>query len=147
MADNGGEIRVHPVGVFEQPGEPEEAEARPPILLLRDEIGREYHLPVGSCDGLAIHIVLTQQQVSRPLTHDLALRLLEKLSGQLERVVIDAYSDDGCHATLSLATPKGAQRLEARAGDGVALALRADLPIFITEEVLARVSRPGELPE
>jgi bifunctional DNase/RNase len=146
VSENGGEVRVHPVGVFEHPGEAEEGEGRPPILLLRDEIGREFQLPIGSCEGLAIHIALTQQQISRPLTHDLALRLLEKLSGKLERVVIDMYSEQGCHATLSLGTPQGAQRVEARAGDGVALALRAELPIFITEEVLARANRPGELP-
>jgi hypothetical protein len=142
VAGNGGEIRVHPVGVFEQPLESEE-EAGLPVLLLRDEAGREFHLPIGSCDGLAIHLALTQQHVSRPLTHDLALRLLEKLSGQLQRVVIDAYSEEGCHATLSISTPRGPQLLEARAGDGVALALRADLPVFITEEVYARARGPS----
>jgi hypothetical protein len=128
------------VGVFEQPLASEEAETKLPLLLLRDDLGRESRLPVGSCDGLAIHIALTQQQVSRPLTHDLALRLLEKLSGKLARVVIDAYSEEGCRATLTISTPKGEQEMEARAGDGVALALRADLPIFITEDVHTRAS-------
>ena len=144
MSDNGGEVRVHPVGVFEQSGEPDEAEARPPVLLLRDEVGRECHLPVGSCDGLAIHIALTQREVARPLTHDLALRLVERLSGKLERVVIDAYSEEGSRATLHLSGPSGVQRLEAGAGDGVALALRADLPVFVTEEVLARAGGSGD---
>lgn len=144
MPDNGGEIRVHPVGVFEQPTDSEEAEAKLPLLVLRDDIGRECRLPVGSCDGLAIHLALTQQHVSRPLTHDLALRLLEKLSGKLERIVIDAFSEEGCRATLTLSTPKGEQELEARAGDGVALALRADLPIFITEEVHALAHGSGD---
>lgn len=139
MSENGGEIIVHPVGVFEQASSSEE-EMRLPLLLVRDDLGRECRLPVGSCDGLAIHIALTQQQVSRPLTHDLALRLLEKLSGRLTRVVIDAFSEEGCRATLTISTPKGEQEMEARAGDGVALALRADLPIYITEEVYARAS-------
>ena len=143
MTDNGGEVRIHAVGVYERP-ETEEAEPRLPVLLLRDELGREFNLPIGSCDGLAIHIALTQQQVSRPLTHDLALRLLERLEGRLERVVIDAYGEEGCHATLLITSARGAQLLTARAGDAVALALRADLPMFATEDVLAQVGRPGE---
>lgn len=140
MADNGGEIRVHPVGVFEAPLTAEENQIRPPVLALRDDMGREFHLPIGSCEGVAIHFALSQQQVARPLTHDLALRLLEKLSGKLERVLIDGYSEAGCHATLRLSGPTGDQVIAARAGDGVALALRADLPIFVTEEVYARAT-------
>ena len=145
MTDNGGEVRVHAVEVYERP-DTQEAEPRLPILLLRDEMGREFHLPIGSCDALAIHIALTQQQVARPLTHDLALRLLERLEGRLERVVIDAYAEEGCHATLLVSSARGAQLITARAGDAVALALRADMPIHATEDVLSHVANPGETP-
>jgi uncharacterized protein len=138
MSAAGDEIRVHPIGVYEQQGESEE-DVRPPVLLLRDDLGREVRLPIGSCEGLAIQFVLVQTHVPRPLTHDLALHLLAKLSGRLEHVVIDRYSEqEGCHATLEFATEQGPRSLEARAGDGVALALRADLPVYVTEEVLLR---------
>ena len=46
----------------------------------------------------------------------------------------------GCHATIHLSTARGAQAVQARAGDGVALALRAEIPIYVTEEVLLRAS-------
>jgi hypothetical protein len=128
---------VHPVGVFEQQpeGEEEEAEIRAPMLLLRDDLGRKVQVPIGSCDGLAIHIALSQQVVARPLTHDLGLHLLDKLSSRLEHVLIDDYSLDGCRATLRISSSTGPRALRARAGDGIALALRADLPIFMTEAV------------
>ena len=132
------EVRVHPVGVFEQPADSDD-EARPPLLHLRDDMGREIHLPIGSCEGLAIQWVLLGRHVPRPLTHDLALQLLARLSGSLERVVIDTYSEEeGCRATLEISSPRGRQSLGARAGDGVALALRAELPIYVTEEVFLR---------
>ncbi len=140
MSDGGDEVQVHPVAVFEQHTTVEEAEFRVPMLLLRDEVGREVHLPIGSCDGFAIHIALTQQAVARPQTHDLGLRLLEKLSARLTRVVIDAYTEEGARATLSIESPAGEQTLQARAGDGIALALRAELPIFMTQEVLEQAS-------
>ncbi len=143
MSGAGDEIRVHPIGVFEQQGESEE-DIRPPVLLLRDDMGREVRIPIGSCEGLAIQFALTQQHVPRPLTHDLALQLLAKLSSKLEHVVIDSYSEEGgCHATLELTTSEGPRAFEARAGDGVALALRADLPVFITEDVFIRAGGSG----
>jgi len=128
-------VQVHPVGVFEQQADGEEAEARVPMLLLKDDAGREVHLPIGSCDGFAIHVALTQQSVLRPLTHDLGLNILARLSARLEHVVIDAYSARGCRATLSVASAERKWTIPARAGDGIALALRAELPIFMTEEV------------
>jgi hypothetical protein len=57
---SGDEVQVHPVGVFEQPAESEE-EIKPPLLLLRDDLGREARIPIGSCEGLAIQFVLVQQ--------------------------------------------------------------------------------------
>ena len=145
MSDGGGdEVRVHPVGVFEQRVAAQDTELRLPMLLLRDEAGREVHIPIGSCDGFAIHIALTQQPVARPLTHDLGLHLLEKLSAHLEHVVIDAFTEQGCRATLSIGASDGTHTLQARAGDGIALALRAELPIYMTQEVLEQASStPG----
>ncbi len=133
----GDEVKVYPVGIFEQ--ESEEEEPRPPLLALRDDMGREMRIPIGACEGLAINVALDGQHFPRPLTHDLALHLLDKLSAKLEHVVLDSLSeDDGCRATISLTTAGGVQTIQARAGDGVALALRAEIPIYVTEEVLER---------
>jgi bifunctional DNase/RNase len=133
----GDEVQVYPVGIFEQESE----EPQPPLLALRDDMGREMRIPIGACEGLAINFALDQQHFARPLTHDLAIHLLDKLFAKLEHVVIDSLSDDdGCYATLRLATARGTQVLQARAGDGVALALRAEIPIHVTEEVLERTS-------
>jgi bifunctional DNase/RNase len=136
MSD-GDEVQVYPVGIFEQESE----EPQPPLLALRDDMGREMRIPIGACEGLAINVALDQQHFPRPLTHDLALHLLDKLLAKLEHVVIDSLSeDDGCQATLRLSTARGTQVIQARAGDGVALALRAEIPIHVTEEVLQRAS-------
>jgi len=56
-------------------------------------------------------------------------------------VLIDTYSEEeGCRATLEISSPRGRHSLGARAGDGVALALRAELPIYVTEDVFLRAS-------
>ena len=134
------EIRVQVVGVFEHQVVFHNQEQRIPVLLVRDASERELHLPIGSCEGLAIHIALEQQLVPRPLTHDLGLRILERLSADLDRVVIDGLSEGGCHATVHLRTADSEFTVDARAGDAVALALRAEAPIYVTEALLVRAS-------
>jgi hypothetical protein len=144
VATGGDEVRVDVVGVFEQQQTPDEEQESTPLLVLRDGSDRELHVPVGSCEGLAIHLAIQQRVVPRPLTHDLGIRILERLSTSVERVVIDDLSDEVYHASLHLAAEEGPISVPARPGDAVALALRAEAPVYVTEEVFARASHSRE---
>lgn len=144
MSTAGHEVSVEVVGIFAQEAVIQNQEHHIPVLLVRDATGRELRIPIGSCEGLAVQIVLEQHVLPRPLTHDLALRLMERLGARLVRVVIDELSDAGAHATLVLARPEGEMMLDARPGDAAALALRADVPIHVTEELLAGGDAWGE---
>ena len=135
------EVEVQVVGVYEQRLDLRDEAQRIPLLLLKDLTNRELHLPIGSCEGLAIHIAIEQQVVPRPLTHDLAIRLLDRLSAGIDRVVIDGFTDHDFHATIHLQTAQGSLTLDARPGDAVALALRAEVPIYATEGVLAQAAQ------
>jgi len=136
-------VRIEVVGVFERHLALGKREERVPLLMVRDGTDRELHLPIGSCEGLAIHLVLEQQLVPRPLTHDLALRLVERLSAQLDRVVIGGDSAGEAHATMYLQAADGELAVVARPGDAVALALRAEAPIYATEGLLAGLEQAG----
>jgi len=141
------EVQVQVVGVYEQRVEVREQEQRIPLLVLKDPADRELRLPIGSCEGFAIHIAVEQQIVARPLTHDLAVRLLEKLAAGIDRVVIDDFTDHDFHATIHLRTAQGQLEVDARPGDAVALALRAEVPIYATEGVIAQAAqRDGDIP-
>lgn len=146
MADP-AEIRVEVVGVFEQPaaaGSGGEEEARAPILILKDDADREAYISVGSCEALAVHLALSRHLVPRPLTHDLALRLLEKLSASVGRVVISKHlPDDAYRAVIYLQAPEGEVALRAEPGDAIAIALRAEAPIYVTEETLLEPAEGG----
>lgn len=136
MAAGPDQVNVQVVGDFEQEVSIHDQEHRIPLLVLRDKLGRDLRLPIGSCEAAAIQIALEQRLVQRPLTHDLALRLLDRLSARLDRVVIDEPPADSTHAVLHVSSAEGALTLDARPGDAVALALRAEAPIFVTEELL-----------
>lgn len=145
MADAANEIEVSVVGVFEEiPASGDQEQARP-VVMLRDSASRELRIPVASCEGLAILVGLEHPAPRRPLTHDLALRLIESLAANLERVVIDEVPDgEVYYARLHLRASPGELSMEARPGDAMAMALRADAPIYVTEDVLVRAAWPKD---
>jgi len=132
------EVRVEVVGIFErQAADAGEGEDHQPVVVLRDGMGREIAVGIGSCEALAVHLALAQQMVSRPLTHDLVLRVLERLSGSISRVVIGDAPGEAHQASLYLLSPQGEVRIAAQPGDAVALALKGEAPIYATEAVLS----------
>jgi bifunctional DNase/RNase len=108
-------------------------EATNEIVLLLAESNRQLPIWIGSPEAAAI--ALSQQGVTapRPLTHDLIRNLLEELGAPCVRVEVTALVDGVFHAQLVLAT---GQRIACRPSDGVAVALRAAVPIMVDDDVL-----------
>ena len=78
-------------------------------------------------------------------THDLAQNLIRSLNAQVERVVISELKDDTFYAVLWLTQGGETLTVDARPSDAIALALRADCPIYVAESVLsvARLNASG----
>jgi bifunctional DNase/RNase len=108
-----------------------------PIVVLKD-VASDTVMPiwVGIFEANAIAIELEKVAVPRPMTHDLARNLIRHLNGKLERVVISELKDDTFFASLWLRQGDEPMVVDARPSDAIALALRADCPIYVTEQVM-----------
>jgi bifunctional DNase/RNase len=108
-----------------------------PIVVLKD-IASETVMPiwVGIFEANAIAIEIEKVAISRPMTHDLTRNLIRHLNARLERVVISELKDDTFFAVLWLRQGDEPLVVDARPSDAIALALRADCPIFVAEEVM-----------
>lgn len=108
-----------------------------PVILLKDH-DSDMVVPVwiGSPEATAIAIELQSKSFPRPLTHDLLKEVIKVLGGKLDKVVIDSIQDGTYYATLHIRDKDGnIQEMDARPSDSVALALRANSPIYIADEV------------
>ncbi len=108
------------------------------IIVLREKEGTRY-LPVviGIAEVNAIKMKLSGLKPPRPLTHDLFLQTLQQLGAKLEKVVIDKLQNNTFFAKLYLRRDgNGEMVVDARPSDSVALALRADAPVYAAEEVM-----------
>jgi len=108
-----------------------------PIIVLKD-IASETVMPiwVGIFEANAIAIEIEKVAAPRPMTHDLTRNLIQHLNARLERVVISELRDDTFFAVLWLRQGEEPLVIDARPSDAIALALRADCPIYVAEEVM-----------
>ena len=109
-----------------------------PIVVLKD-VGSDAVMPiwVGIFEANAIALEIEKMSAARPMTHDLARNLIRHLNGELERVVITEIRDETFFAVLWIRQEGEAVTVDARPSDAIALALRADCPIYVAEPVLA----------
>ena len=108
-----------------------------PIVVLKD-VASETVMPiwVGIFEANAIALEIEKVAVPRPMTHDLAKNLMRHLNASLERIVISELRDDTFFAVLWLRQGDEPLAIDARPSDAIALALRADCPIYVSEQVM-----------
>ena len=108
-----------------------------PIVVLKD-VGSDTVMPiwVGIFEANAIAIEIEKVAAPRPMTHDLTRNLMRHMNAQLEKIVISELRDDTFFAVLWLRQGEEMITLDARPSDAIALALRADCPIYVSEQVL-----------
>jgi bifunctional DNase/RNase len=108
-----------------------------PIIVLKD-VNSDAVMPiwVGAYEANAIAFEIEKVSAARPLTHDLARNLIRYLNAELERVVITELREETFYAVLWLRQGDEPMVVDARPSDAIALALRADCPIFVAEQVM-----------
>ena len=112
------------------------------VVVLKERGGNRF-LPIiiGISEVTAIKMKISGIQPPRPLTHDLLRDTIAQLGATLERIVITKLEFNTFYAQLVLKGPDGARReVDARPSDSIAVALRADAPIFVAEDVLNQVA-------
>ncbi|MGI8917442.1 MAG: bifunctional nuclease family protein [Pyrinomonadaceae bacterium] len=119
-----------------------------PIIILKD-IESDTMLPiwVGAYEANAIALEIEKIAPPRPMTHDLLRNLITELGMQVERVVVTSLRDNTFFAVIEMLTSEGSRMvLDSRPSDAIALALRADCPIYVDMEVIkaSRNSVPVE---
>ena len=118
-----------------------------PLVLLTD--GGRYSLPIfiGLWEAVSINSARNREVLARPFTHDLFLDLLNKFSITLHSMQIDSIEGGVYYAQLTLSTGNHMEHIDCRPSDGIALALRAGVPILVDEDVLvAAGQRTEDLP-
>ena len=108
-----------------------------PIVLLKTADGNRY-LPIwiGHPEAAAILMKLQGATAPRPLTHDLLVNMLNELEVEIVRVTVTELRDNTFHASITVIQNGSELEIDSRSSDAIAVAIRAQAPIFAADEVI-----------
>lgn len=108
-----------------------------PIVVLHD-LDNKKALPIwiGSAEASAIIRKIEKLSVARPMTHDLVVEVVSKTGYEVDRVEINDVEEETYFATIYLTKGEEEIEIDSRPSDAIAIAMRAEAPIFVTENVL-----------
>ncbi|HEY3541272.1 MAG TPA: bifunctional nuclease family protein [Gaiellaceae bacterium] len=108
-----------------------------PIVLLKTAEGNKF-LPIwiGHPEAAAILMKLQSQAPPRPMTHDLMSELLEQLEAQVVRITVTELRENTFYAQITVQQDGREIEIDSRPSDAIALAIRAEAPIFAADRVI-----------
>ncbi|MDA0264368.1 MAG: bifunctional nuclease family protein [Chloroflexi bacterium] len=107
------------------------------VVILREKLSDRY-LPIwiGPAEADAIAVKLQDLSVPRPLTHDLLGTIIDSLGGSIDHILVCDLQNDTFYAKITIMSNGEAKEIDCRPSDAVALAVRAQVPIYANEEVM-----------
>jgi bifunctional DNase/RNase len=110
-----------------------------PIVVLQDTTS-DTLLPiwVGIFEANAIALQIEKVDTPRPMTHDLIKGLLNHLEARVTKIVVTELKDNTFYALIFLDVGGKTITVDSRPSDAIALALRTDSPIYVTDDVITK---------
>jgi bifunctional DNase/RNase len=110
-------------------------------LVLAEENGtRRIPIIIGTPEAQSIAIFLEKLHPPRPLTHDLFISFTKLLNIELKEVFIYKYEEGVFFSDLIFNDGTKDIRIDSRTSDAIALAVRTEANIYITEVIMKEVS-------
>ena len=108
-----------------------------PIVLLKTRDGNKF-LPIwiGHPEAAAILMKLQGANTPRPMTHDLISEMLSELEVSCTRVAVTELRENTFYAQITVHQDGSEIEIDSRPSDAIALAVRAEAPIFVADEVI-----------
>lgn len=111
------------------------------MLILREKESQRYlTIWIGPSEAESISMRLHNVSPIRPLTHDLLRNLLDEFGGTVHHVLLNEISNDTYFAQIVLDLNGEQVVIDSRPSDAIALAVRAEAPIYAEESVLDKAA-------
>jgi len=111
------------------------------VIVLREAEGeRSFPIVIGIFEATSINRRVKGEQSPRPLTHDLITSVIDNLGGDFQDIYINELSEHTYFAKLRIRKEGELIEIDCRPSDAIALAVTANVPIYVAEDVLEEAS-------
>jgi len=111
------------------------------VIVLREAEGdRSFPIVIGIFEATSINRRVKGEVSPRPLTHDLITSVIDNLGGEFQDILINELSEHTYFAKLRIRKDGEITEIDCRPSDAIALAVTANVPIYVAEDVLEEAS-------
>ena len=111
------------------------------IIFLKEVEGeRTFPIVIGIFEATSIDRRVKGMPSPRPLTHDLVASVIEQMGGELQDIYINELKEHTYFAKLRIRKDGELIQIDSRPSDAIALAVTAQVPIYVDEEVLGEAT-------
>jgi hypothetical protein len=114
---------------------------QPAVVLQGKRDRRSFAMAIGPAEATGIAVPLQNMTPPRPLTHDLFLTMFGRLNVSMTKAVITDLRDDIYYAVIYLRVNGAEMQLDSRPSDAIALAIRAQAPVYVEDRVFDKAER------
>ncbi|MGE5364696.1 MAG: bifunctional nuclease domain-containing protein [Bacteroidota bacterium] len=108
-------------------------------ILLKEIYGqRRLPIIIGAFEAQAIALEIEGIKPPRPLTHDLLKNIIDNLGASVQEIFIDELRENTFYAKIILDVSSLTNDIDSRPSDAIALAVRTQAPIYVSEEVMVQ---------
>lgn len=110
-----------------------------PVVIITDADEKGFiPILIGPSEAQAISQGMEGQSMPRPMTHDLLKNIVDALGAKVKRIVIHDLKEETYYANVVFESGGKEIEVDARPSDAIALALRVEAPIYVSEEIAAK---------
>ncbi len=110
------------------------------VILQATHTSRVLSIWVGHFEGTAISLGLEEAWTPRPMTHDLAIHIIQELHAQVDRVVITDLKENTFYAVIYLIQDGKELVIDSRPSDAIAIAVRLKRPIYVSKKLSEKMN-------
>jgi bifunctional DNase/RNase len=111
------------------------------VIMLREVEGnRSFPIVIGIFEATSIDRRVKGMPSPRPLTHDLVAAVIDQMGGELQDIYISELKEHTYFAKLRIRKDGELVEIDSRPSDAIALAVTAQVPIYVAEDVLGEAS-------
>lgn len=115
------------------------------IVILREQDNERYlAIWIGVYEAEAITMALQEVQVARPITWDLLRNTINALNARILQVEVISLREDTFFGNIVIEVDGNRLNIDSRPSDAIALAVRANAPIYVSRSVMETA---GVIPE
>ena len=95
---------------------------------------------IGPTEAEAIAVKMQGMTVPRPLTHDLLVDLVKSVGGSFEHILVNDLQNETFYAKIVIRIGDQTHEIDSRPSDAMAIAVRAEVPIYVADQVMDKAA-------